>query len=55
VVHYGDTRKAIARENPGFSRMTRARMDDLIAATSLRVLEHDEESMFHSNLVALTR
>jgi len=55
VVHYGDIRKAIARENPGFSRMTRTRMDALIAATGLRVLEHDEESMFHSNLVALTR
>ena len=53
VVHYGDIRKEIARENPGFSRMTRARMEELIAATRLRVLDHDEEIMFHSNLVAL--
>ena len=55
VVHYGDVRKPIARENPGFSRMTRARMDALIAATGLRVVDHDEEIMFHSNLVALRR
>lgn len=53
VVHYGDIRKQIARENPGFSRMTRARMEELIAATRLRVLDHDEEIMFHSNLVTL--
>lgn len=55
VVHYGDIRKEIARENPGFSRMTRALMEELIAATRLRVLDHDEDIMFHSNLVALTR
>lgn len=55
VVHYGDVRKEIARENPGFSRMTRALMEDLIAATSLRVIDHDEQIMFHSNLVALQR
>lgn len=55
VVHYGDIRKAIARDNPGFSRMTRALMEELIAATGLRVLDHDEEIMFHSNLVALVR
>ena len=55
VVHYGDIRKEVARENPGFSRMTRSLMEELIAATRLRVLKHDEEIMFHSNLVALTR
>jgi ubiquinone/menaquinone biosynthesis C-methylase UbiE len=55
VVHYGDIRKIIARENPGFSRMTRAMMEELIGATRLRVLDHDEESMFHSNLVVLSR
>lgn len=55
VVHYGDIEKPIARENPGFSRMTRARMDELIAETGLEVLEHDTEIMFHSNLVALAR
>jgi SAM-dependent methyltransferase len=55
VVHYGDIRKEIARENPGFSRMTRPLMEELIAATRLRVLNHDEEVMFHSNLVALAR
>jgi SAM-dependent methyltransferase len=55
VVHYGDVRKAIARENPGFSRMTRALMDELIAATGLRAIDHDENIMFHSNLVALRR
>lgn len=55
VVHYGDVRKPIAHENPGFSRMTRAHMDAMIAATGLRVVDHDEELMFHSNLVALRR
>ncbi len=55
VVHYGDVRKPIARENPGFSRMTRALMEELIAATRLRAVDHDEEIMFHSNLVALRR
>ncbi|MEA2719971.1 MAG: hypothetical protein QOJ39_1835 [Candidatus Eremiobacteraeota bacterium] len=55
VVHYGDVRKEIARENPGFSRMTRALMDDMIATTGLRVVDHDEQIMFHSNLVALRR
>jgi cyclopropane fatty-acyl-phospholipid synthase-like methyltransferase len=55
VVHYGDIRKEIARDNPGFSRMTRALMEELIAATRLRELDHDEDIMFHSNLVALTR
>jgi ubiquinone/menaquinone biosynthesis C-methylase UbiE len=55
VVHYGDIRKRTARENPGFSRMTRAVMEELIAGTNLRVLDHDEETMFHSNLVALIR
>ncbi|HKP12676.1 MAG TPA: class I SAM-dependent methyltransferase [Blastocatellia bacterium] len=53
VIHYGDIRKEIARENPGFSRMTRALMEQLIAATRLRVRDHDEEIMFHSNLVVL--
>src|SRR5215213_8668759 len=55
VVHYGDKRKPIAAENPGFSDMDRERMDALLAATRLRVLEHDEEVMFHSNLVALEK
>jgi len=55
VVHYGDKRKPIAAENPGFSDMDRARMEALLAATRLRVLEHDEEVMFHSNLVALEK
>lgn len=54
VVHYGDITKAIARDNPGFSRMIRPLMEELIAATRLRVLAHDEDIMFHSNLVALT-
>jgi cyclopropane fatty-acyl-phospholipid synthase-like methyltransferase len=54
IVHYGDIRKDIARDNPGFSRMTRALMEELIAATHLRVLSHDEDIMFHSNLVALS-
>jgi SAM-dependent methyltransferase len=53
VIHYGDIRKEIARENPGFSRMTRALMEELIAVTSLRERDHDEAIMFHSNLVAL--
>jgi len=55
VVHYGDVRKDIALHNPGFSRMTRQTMEELIAATGLRVLDHDETIMFHSNLVALGR
>ena len=55
VIHYGDIRKEIARDNPGFSRMTRALMEEFIAATRLSVLSHDEDIMFHSNLVALTR
>ncbi|MDT5063724.1 MAG: hypothetical protein QOH63_4183 [Acidobacteriota bacterium] len=54
VVHYGDISKDIARDNPGFSRMTRALMEELIAATRLRVVSHDEDIMFHSNLVALS-
>src|ERR1700733_6889738 len=55
VVHYGDVRKPIAHENPGFSRMTRALMDEMIAETNLRAVDHDEQIMFHSNLVALRR
>jgi SAM-dependent methyltransferase len=55
VVHYGDVRKDIALHNPGFSRMTRQKMEALIAATGLRILDHDETIMFHSNLVALGR
>lgn len=55
VVHYGDIRKDIALHNPGFSRMTRARMEELIAETNLRAIDHDESIMFHSNLVALRR
>ncbi|HET8775264.1 MAG TPA: class I SAM-dependent methyltransferase [Thermoanaerobaculia bacterium] len=55
VVHYGDVRKDIAQRNPGFSRMTRERMEERIAATGLQVLDHDELIMFHSNLVALRR
>jgi cyclopropane fatty-acyl-phospholipid synthase-like methyltransferase len=54
IVHYGDIRKDIARDNPGFSRMTRALMEELIATTRLRVMSHDEDIMFHSNLVALS-
>ncbi|MEA2490810.1 MAG: hypothetical protein QOH21_2602 [Acidobacteriota bacterium] len=54
VVHYGDVRKDIALHNPGFSRMTRERMEELIAMTGLRVIDHDETIMFHSNLVALS-
>jgi SAM-dependent methyltransferase len=55
VVHYGDVRKDIAAANPGFSRTTRALMESLIAATGLRVTDHDESIMFHSNLVALEK
>jgi ubiquinone/menaquinone biosynthesis C-methylase UbiE len=55
VVHYGDISKEIARDNPGFSRMIRPLMEELIAATRLRVLAHDEDIMFHSNLVVLAR
>lgn len=55
VLHYGDVDKPIARANPGFSRMTRARMEALIARTRLTPIDHDSELMFHSNLVALVR
>ena len=55
VVHYGDVRKDIALHNPGFSRMTRAKMEELIGETGLQVVDHDELIMFHSNLVALRR
>jgi SAM-dependent methyltransferase len=55
VIHYGDIRKDIALHNPGFSRMTREVMEELIAASTLRVIDHDENIMFHSNLVALVR
>jgi len=55
VLHYGDVDKPIANANPGFSRMTRARMEGLIARTRLAVLDHDTETVFHSNLVALAR
>ena len=55
IAHLADLRAYIARDNPGFSRMTRALMEELIAATRLRALDHDEDIMFHSNLVALTR
>lgn len=55
VVHYGDIRKDIALHTPSFSRMTRAIMEDLLAQTGLRVVDHDETIMFHSNLVAVQR
>lgn len=48
-------RKDIALHNSGFSRLTRAKMDELIAETGLAVLDHDELILFHSNLVALRR
>ncbi len=35
--------------------MTRALMDEMIAETNLRAVDHDEQIMFHSNLVALRR
>jgi SAM-dependent methyltransferase len=55
VMHYGDIRKDLALHNPAFSRMTRDEMTELIAATGLREIDHDEAIMFHSNLVALRR
>lgn len=55
VLHYGDIEKPIACANPGFSRMTRARMEGLLARTRLTPLDHDAELLFHSNLVALAR
>ena len=55
VVHYGDKRKPIAARNPGFSDMDRDKMDALLAATGLKVLAHDDEVMFHSNVVVLQR
>ncbi len=55
VVHYGDKRKPIAAENPGFSDMDRDKMDELLSATALKVLAHDDEVMFHSNVVVLER
>lgn len=55
VVHYGDITKPIAYENPGFSRMTWDIMQDLLGKTTLRVLEHDSETMFHSNLVVVKK
>lgn len=55
VIHYGDVGKKIARDNPGFSRMTRRRMLELTAQTGLKVAEHDSSIMFHSNLAALRK
>jgi SAM-dependent methyltransferase len=55
VVHYADKRKPIAAENAGFSDMDRERMEALLDATGLTVLEHDDEVMFHSNIVVLER
>lgn len=55
IVHYGDIDKKIARENPGFSRMTKSKMEALIEQIELCVLEHDTEIMFHSNLVILQK
>lgn len=55
VVHYGDIRKDIALHTASFSRMTRPMMEELLAGTRLRVLDHDETIMFHSNLVAVQR
>jgi SAM-dependent methyltransferase len=55
VVHYGDVDKPIAAANRGFSRMTRPRMEALLAATGLNTLDHDSEILFHSNLVALEK
>ncbi len=55
VVHYGDKRKPIAARNPGFSDMDRDKMEGLLASTRLKVLAHDDEVMFHSNIVVLRR
>jgi SAM-dependent methyltransferase len=55
IVHYADKRKPIAAENAGFSDMDRERMEAMLADTSLRVLEHDEGVMCHSNVVVLER
>jgi SAM-dependent methyltransferase len=53
VLHYGDIDKPIAQANRGFSRMTRARMEALLAQAGLRILDHDTELLFHSNIVAV--
>jgi SAM-dependent methyltransferase len=55
IVHYGDINKPIARENPGFSRMTPELMLPLVQAAGLQVLRHDLEIMFHSNLLLLEK
>jgi hypothetical protein len=55
VLQYGDIDKPIAWANPGFSRMTREKMEGLIAGTDLRIVDHDTELMFHSNIVALRK
>lgn len=55
VLQYGDIDKPIAWANPGFSRMTRPKMEGLIARTGLRIVDHDTELMFHSNIVALQK
>ncbi|MDX6706971.1 MAG: hypothetical protein QOI48_2817 [Solirubrobacteraceae bacterium] len=55
VVHYADKRKPIAAENPGFSDMDRERMEAMLADGGLTVLDHDDEVMFHSNIVVLEK
>ncbi len=55
VLHYSDIKKRPALENPGFSRMTREKMDALVTQTGLVPIQYDEVRLPHSNLIALTK
>lgn len=55
IAHYGDKRKPVAAENPGFSDMDRARMESLLGTARLGVLDHDDEVMCHSNIIVLEK
>lgn len=55
VVLYADQTKPLAAEKAGYSDMDSERMDALLRATDLIVLEHDCDGMCDSNLIVVQK
>ena len=50
TIQYADKTKKRARKNPNFSDMTPARMESLLGAHGLRLVEHDTKLLDHSSI-----
>lgn len=55
VIQYPEKRKRRARENPGFALNTAPLMAGLLRRHGLTVLQHDEDTLDHSNVVHARR